>query len=163
MRVQRRVHPYEFKWLRISWLRLILPVEWTCGDVAETCGRPWPHEWEGPKACFGRDGAKRRVSATSPRGNGTAAILRFGTDCTSVRYTTAPCSHNKKRGYCDLAIRKRLDMRLLQRYPVQPQRKAKVLQSTHRSHSTTGFVSRKVYLAHQKHFAPSFVNQEGIV
>ena len=50
------------------------------GIPSETCGRPWPHEWEGPadgrdggKTCFssgtsgcGRDEAKRRVSEGIP-------------------------------------------------------------------------------------------------
>jgi hypothetical protein len=27
----------------------------------KTRGRPWPREWEGPAACGGRDGAKRKV------------------------------------------------------------------------------------------------------
>ena len=37
------------------------------GIPSETCGRPWPHEWEGPAAeGGGRDEAKRRVSEGIP-------------------------------------------------------------------------------------------------
>ena len=37
------------------------------GIAPETCGRPCPHEWEGPAdAVGGRDDAKRRVSGAMP-------------------------------------------------------------------------------------------------
>ena len=71
------------------------------GVCAGTCGRPWPHEWEGPTAApagalrTGRDVAKRRVSAYIPSQANVLSKVLFPQPLAPARRTHSPPSRWK--------------------------------------------------------------------